>query len=132
MSISDTYSAIDSKLTDYLGAYHLYLDSSYCISDPNNNAGKCLEFPILQALDTSLSQYITKTSYPDVSNNYNQIHTQFEKTAQLRNDLDKRTQTLNKNPKSIDVQNYLETSIFAGVVWTVLASGIVYYTFIEM
>lgn len=128
---TDTYQFLDTTLTNYKLAYAHYLDKPECSTDPNNANGKCPEFTTLQTLDASFQAIMTQYTV-DSSNNYGILQDQAKTNSQLREDLDQRMAQLEQHPALTDSQMFLDTSIFAGVAWTILASGILYYVFVEL
>lgn len=80
---------------------------------------------ILKGLDTELKKF------PD---QYNKIISMEDKNITLRNELDFQLQLLYSEDHNIMTDNImkLDSTIYASVLWSILASSLVYYVFIKL
>jgi hypothetical protein len=56
---------------------------------------------------------------------------QYTEMTTLRNNLDTKLQQLTQQPNNTTT-NPLDTTIYSGILWTVLATTLIYYVFIHL
>ncbi len=89
-------------------------------------------------LNTSISNLnsaISKvSSFGDAGANRDNIMAQQAANVQLRNQLDIKMQELLNSDNSISsiYQKNYDSTIYAGILWTVLASSMIYYVFVKL
>jgi hypothetical protein len=83
---------------------------------------------LIQALNTN------KISKSDYEKNLHNILNKHREVLKLRNELDVKTEELYKinNPYYRDHQAKLDASIYSGILWSILASSLLYYVFIKL
>jgi hypothetical protein len=83
----------------------------------------------------NLNSAISKVgSFGKASNNHANIMEQQAANVKLRNQLDMKMQELLNSDNSISsiYQKNYDATIYAGVLWTVLASSMIYYVFVKL
>lgn len=124
-----TASTMNTYLTDYSSAYDIYKDCSM-----NDSVMDCSSAQIqYNAAASRLNTYYptistsnqTSDQYQSVVDTHQSVITMREK---LRVDLDE----LHHNMKESDAQNTLDTNIYAGICWTILATSTLYIILVEL
>jgi hypothetical protein len=79
-------------------------------------------------LDATDNYYIADTSFNNI------IDTSYNLLREKRNDLDMRMKEILGNNQSIlqEDQNYIDGSVYTTLLWTVLATSLIYYTFTKI
>lgn len=94
-------------------------------------------------LDSAIDKY--KTAYDNLPsstgissdiyrNRYQAIISDYENLTRLRTELDSKLEQINNKPESVlaAYQTYADTTIGASLIWTVLATSVLYYAFTNM
>lgn len=113
------------------------------IIQETNNLYECLQNPAsascsnmnanlqkLQNMITS-SEFLTNDEY---QTEYNNILTQFQQIITLRQDLDMKLRelySLNNSAGTI-YKTYVDSTVYSNILWTVLATSVVYFIFIKL
>jgi hypothetical protein len=79
-------------------------------------------------LDATDNYYIADTSFNNI------MDTSYNMLKETRNDLDIRMKEILGNNQSIshESQNYIDGSVYTTLLWTVLATSLIYYTFTKI
>ena len=82
-------------------------------------------------LTANESSKITKTSY---DNNYQDILRTHARNINLRSELDEKLKTINnvKNSYSDMYANQYNATIYTGILWSILATTMIYYVFVKL
>lgn len=82
-------------------------------------------------LNTAISQV---SSFGNAGTNHDNIMAQQAANVKLRNQLDMKMQELLNSDNSISsiYQKNYDSTIYAGILWTVLASSMIYYVFVKL
>lgn len=116
------------------------LDAAYSrlisTGDRNGDLQKAIDYQsgaILIADSTSTTGGNAPT-IPGYTTNLQEIIRKHNEIVNLRRDLDMKLNELNKinNPYYDDSQLKYDVSVYSGILWTILASSIVYYVFVKI
>lgn len=93
-----------------------------------NKSIKKLNVNLNEALNTN------KISKDDYNKNLNNIIQKHKDIVKLRNELDMKSGELNKlnDPFYRDFQAKYDASVYSGVLWSILASSLLYYVFTKL
>lgn len=84
-------------------------------------------------LITSLNSNITNSNYVSTNTSYIDLKTRYEELKNLRRKLDLKAQELYNNRNyGNDTQALTDSAIYGTLLWTILATSLVYYVFIKM
>jgi hypothetical protein len=130
----------ESTFTSYANAYQSYLSSPQVDSDKTSfNTAKNSFSTNINNLYALNHKYATIKNYREgtttetmVDSCFNAIQTSFQTNRQLSEHLDNQIMDLQTTPQLSDSKMYLDTTIFTGICWTMIASGLLYYILIEM
>jgi hypothetical protein len=97
----------------------------------------CQQFNDISGLVTSLKPYVASavsSINPSTDpNQFQQIQASYNQMIQLRNKLDLQLQQLmNKGSISAENKLQLDSTVYTTVLWTVLATSVLYYVFIKL
>lgn len=110
---------LDNQFTAYANAYKHYID----------NVGTYADFT---TKETTFSATLDALTEPMLDTSYNVITKEFNKNKQIRNNIENEMIQLQNVPNLNDSKLYLDTTIFTGICWTFIATGLLYYIIIEM
>lgn len=125
---------LNTKYSEYTVAYIKYIDCS--LNNVTNPANRetCTQ-PNIDELSTAINNVsirindITSTSFSqdNIDSSYNNL-------VSMRNDLDSKLQHLYnlQNASPNIYQSQLDSTIYSGILWTVLATTMVYYVFTKL
>lgn len=130
-----------SKLTDYNTAYYNCANNASFKTDCNINTNKDFKTlydnlkDSLKKLEDLINNY--KKNYNIIDNvDFNQIKTDYNKILENRKELDAKLTELygaiNGNDSLYNNQNHVDSAILSGVLWTILATSMLYYIFIRL
>jgi hypothetical protein len=87
----------------------------------------------ITGLITSLNRNITYSNYNSTNTSFTDLKTRYEELKNLRRKLDLKAQELYNNRKNgNDTQALTDSAIYGTLLWTILATSLVYYVFIKM
>lgn len=115
----------------------------------NNNLGNLLnaQYYVYSNIDPSLNERLQPPGYSSFDPNRFQLDTfsnienfddnidsKYKKINLMRNELDTKLRELYKLDNSIAFEEKVrfDTTMYTGLLWTVLATSLVYYTFVHM
>lgn len=125
---TSTLSDIDSKFTIYANAYKQYTDTSMCLVDPN-----CPELVRLRQAESDFKNSInSNVTSANKVNNYQSIMSQFHDNKNLQNTIETELTTIENSNHVSDSKFMLDTTIFTGISWALIATGILYYIIVEL
>jgi len=113
--------------TDFENAYTTYstcISDYQCSSSPGTYQNEC---KLCEAINVISNNIQSDPSYNALLTNYNNL-------ANKRNDLDLKLQDLYNIDNSIPNLYNLQTdsTVYTGILWTVLATTLIYYVFIKL
>jgi hypothetical protein len=146
-TIFDFQRDVQDKLNVYYTAYSQYLRCRSNVSNKQNCPSTAINSPSAvntakTELDTAIAKY--KTAYSNLpltgissqtyQQKYNDIISNYENLTKLRTELDSKLEQIHNKPESVlaAYQTYSDTTIGASLIWTVLATSILYYAFTNM
>lgn len=94
-------------------------------------------FDLINMIDT-MSEILKSLDTPRIKNDfkdeYNTIQTQYNKNLDLRNELEKKMQEIYslEHSRYANSKLHLDSTIYASVLWTLLATTIIFYMFKKM
>lgn len=125
------YRAANGEYIDYATFESAYTTYSQCISDyncpakiDNSSSNEC---KLCAAINTVATDIQSDPSYNATMSSYNNL-------TKTRNNLDLKLQGLynidNSVPNLYQLQN--DSTVYTGLLWTVLATTLIYYVFIKL
>jgi hypothetical protein len=119
--------------------YSLYkrLNINEFIYKDTGKRSLCQQFSDINSLVTSLKPIVT-TAVSSIDNKtdpkqFQEIQASYSQMIQLRNKLDVQLQQLmNKGSMSAENKLQLDSTVYTTVLWTVLATSVLYYVFIKL
>ena len=139
---SDQNAILKPALTDYNKAYINYLECNTINASGKINIGCDNTTNAIQRLTDASNALMAaiQTVQSDLDNidpsndNGTQIKTNYQKMANYRSQLDLKLQELYNDQHSLPnlQQAQVDSTVYAGILWTVLATSLLYYVFIKM
>lgn len=98
-----------------------------------NEIGRLSKIDSPIGLIAKLNSNISTDHYNTTNTNYDSLKTRYEELQKLRRRLDLKAQELYNNRNSgNDIQMLTDSAIYGTLLWTILATSLVYYIFIKM
>lgn len=120
---------LDTELTAYSKAYYNYLATGKDQPDKTK----------LEAAITDVNNKLTDSSLPKHSNaeydeSYNKLKTDYSELVKMRNELDRKLADLYGAEDSVSnmYKSQLDSTIYASLLWSTLATTLIYYIFVKM
>lgn len=87
----------------------------------------------LQTLITNINNDITNSKYSTSTNNVNIINEKYKSVLEKRQRLDNKMRELYANSRSEnDMQIQTDSAVYGALLWTVLATSLLYYVFVKL
>jgi len=142
-NLFDLEKDVIDKLNDFNQVYYDYIkcsaDKSKCVSGGTIANVNLKAKSVHDAIANLQNAYnANKSTQPNVSDaSFNQMHTEIISKSQSINDL--RTELDSKMQKIIDTNNRIgddfnnyDSTVYAGIAWSILATSLVFFIFTEM
>jgi hypothetical protein len=114
----------DETDLEYMNKYHTYMkDINHALEKTAETEG------VLNQL--SKSSFITTTEYKDNMEKIQNVH---KEILRLRNELDIKLAELHRTNDSIfsDSKMEFDATIYTGILWTILATSVIFYVFTKI
>ena len=141
--ISDQ-SDLNDKYKDYAIAYLSYIDCSvntvnilngvkvanHCSTKQNDLTSKYNELNTIVGTENGHAPTVYTTNYTS----HPEFDASYQQMTQLRSKLDLKLQELYNKQNSIPqlYSQQLDSTVYSGILWTVLATTLIYYVFIKL
>jgi hypothetical protein len=111
------YDTITSDYENLLNALNRYDE---CLQNNPGNTGNCI-----------IPEIIIPTSEVSYDTNENNIENRYDSIVNLRQELDTKMSAIYKTKNSVasDSQLEFDSSVYKGILWSVLASSLLFYIF---
>jgi hypothetical protein len=115
------YDIITSEYEDLLNALNTYDE---CLQNNPGNTSNC-------TIPDNLNSIIIPTSEVSYDTNENNIENRYDSIVNLRQELDTKLSAIYKTKNSVasDSQLEFDSSVYKGILWSVLASSLLFYIF---